>query len=174
MYVVDAMIGGGIGWGARNTALVAAEQMHGAGPSTPDQLVQTFAHEIGHFLGLWHPGTANSQGDNLPFPPQHPADHAMQDYWSRRSLMYVYTSLGPTNPLAPNVRQRGRQMDVGNGWFVGGKMLCCKVVPQIISSANFSEIATSRGIAMVNQVIETRTTAWKSRIDAETGNGLFA
>lgn len=173
MYVVDSMIGGGIGWGARNTALVAAEQMHGAGPSTPDQLVQTFAHEIGHFLGLWHPGTANSQGDNLPFPPQHPEDHAMQDYWSRRSLMYVYTSLGPTNPLAPNVRQRGRQMDVGNGWFVGGKMLCCKVVPKIVSSADRSEIATARGIGMLNKVTQTRTTAWNSRIDTRTGDGLF-
>ncbi|CAB3748255.1 hypothetical protein LMG29660_00828 [Burkholderia puraquae] len=174
MYVVNAMIGGGIGWGAKNTALVAAEQMHGGHSSTHDELVQTFAHEIGHFLGLWHPGTAHSQGDNLPFPPQHPEDHAMQDYWSRRSLMYVYTSLGNIDPLAPNVRQRGRQINIGNGWLVGGKMLCCKVVPKIISSANFSEIVTARGVAMLNQVIQTRTTAWNSRSNTETGNGLFA
>ncbi|VWB44446.1 M12 family metallo-peptidase [Burkholderia lata] len=174
MYVVDSMIGGGIGWGARNTALVAAEQMHGDRPSSPDELVQTFAHEIGHFLGLSHPGTANSQGDNLPFPPQHPEDHAMQDYWSRRSLMYVYIGLGLTNPLAPNVRQRGRQMDIGNGWRVGGKMLCCKVVTKIVSSEDKSEIATARGIAMLNQVIQTRTTAWNSQNNTETGNGLFA
>ena len=178
MYVVDSMVGGGIGWGSKNTALVAADKMHGQTPSTRDRLVQTFAHEIGHFLGLWHPATVNAKGDDVvtKIPGGPPENHALQDYWSRRMLMYCYTSLITTyGPLAATTRQLGRQSNVGNGWDVGGKMLCCQVVPKIVSSADKSEIETARAIALQNQVdSSTNTRASWNPFEQKTDQGMFA
>ncbi|MGO4152011.1 zinc-dependent metalloprotease family protein [Cupriavidus sp. YAF13] len=176
MYVVESMIGGGIGWGLCNTALVAAEQMHGSQPSTQDQLVQTFAHEIGHFLGLWHPATHNPKGDDVHVQIDGKDEHHnLEDFWSRRMLMYVYTGLNGTDPLDANTRQRGRQYDVGNGWYVGGKMLCCKTVPKIVSSSRYSEIVTARGIALLNKHESSteKKTAWAPPSD-NAGQGVFA
>ncbi|MCP3021693.1 zinc-dependent metalloprotease family protein, partial [Cupriavidus basilensis] len=176
MYVVESTIGSGIGWGLCNTALVAAEQMHGGQPSSQDQLIQTFAHEIGHFLGLWHPATHNPEGDDVQVQIQGRDErHNLEDFWSRRMLMYVYTGLNGIGPLDANTRQRGRQQDVGNGWHVGGKMLCCKTVPKVVSSDPFSEIVTARRIALLNQSESSteKKTAWSPPSD-NAGQGVFA
>ncbi|MFJ4290951.1 hypothetical protein ACIP1U_14350 [Cupriavidus sp. NPDC089707] len=188
MYLVRSMTGAGIGWGAPSTALVVGEMMAGATyHQQPPEVVQAIAHEIGHFLSLMHPGTLSSNGDNLPNPAAgQTEDYAMQDYWSRRSLMYVATALWPTgSSLQPTVRQRGRQSDVGygnipypSGGFKrsGGKMLCCKIVGSIKSSGKLSEISAARKIAFQHRSKsnENNNTAWNQNIDSKPGHGVFA
>lgn len=178
MYVVPAMVSGGIGFGYPEKGLVAADRMQGGATSTDEQLLQTFAHEIGHFLGLWHPATFNPKGDEVvvKLPDRAEENHALEDYWSRRMLMYCYTGLNRTDvELTGTLRQRGRQSDVGNDWYVGGKMLCCRVVPQIVSSKRASEIQTAREIALLNRVTSPHTeTAWSKYFDNNSGQGVFA
>lgn len=155
MYVAKATTGTpDIGWGGENWALLVAEQSQRGIGHGIEVMAHTVAHEIGHFLGLLHPGTVNRKGD------QHAVlvaggsveSHMLEDYWSRRSLMYAAVGLMPAHiPLAATTRQRGRQMDIGYGLGRPGYMLCCKVVPRIVSSNQKSEIATARGIALLNE-----------------------
>jgi hypothetical protein len=183
LYVVDSMIGGGIGWGAAKTALVAADQKHGDQPSTPDALANVFAHEVGHFLGLWHPATRYSEGDNIAVTvtvtgKTHTERHNLEDLWSCRMLMYGYTRVVHAPyllPLADDTRQRGRYSDIGNSQYVGGKMLCCKTVPKIVSSFPFSEIVTARKIALLYPYAQPKgtTTGWLSP-NSKSGQGVFA
>lgn len=151
LFFVSEIVGSGaIGYGSGGVAIVCAEKStyRVAGTTRPtltgttQQQIQMIAHEIGHYMSLMHPGTKRAHGDNVPLQ--------LEDYWSRRSIMYAYTSLNyqPTWPDTSHhdgpCRQRGRQSDVGYGHYVGGPFLCCKPIPLLLTSSSNSEIKIAR------------------------------
>lgn len=139
--------------------LVAYHDQGSVDPLQDHVMIHVLAHEIGHVLGLNHPGTFDSNGDSISVEVlvngfRVPEDHSLQDYWSRRMLMYTngFELKSVNARVDVNVRQRGRQSDVGYGLGNIGKMLCCRVVPQILSSTSDSEIVTARRAALIYQV----------------------
>ena len=150
IYVVPNIGGAATGRTVSGIGVVVADHdKHGALVGEY-QLAQTVAHEIGHFLDLMHPGTKSSWGDEWDAPGGE--NHAMEDYWSRRMLMYGLPGLKIEPDLPDKVRQRGRQRDVGNGEGRNGVMLCSRTVPAILSSSNHSEVEIARSAAKSYQV----------------------
>jgi len=113
-------------------------------------LARTVAHEIGHFLGLSHPGTLNGNGDEFDVIGK---DHVMEDYWSRRMLMYPYVTGLNNKIITDEKRQHGRQNNVGNGESFPGEMIGCRAVTDISSRlGDQSEIQAARFRASQNAV----------------------
>ncbi|MBL7977074.1 MAG: hypothetical protein JNN12_01950 [Bacteroidetes Order II. Incertae sedis bacterium] len=93
------------------------------------------AHEIGHFLALWHP-------ENVQAP------NARADTWSRRNLMHNYNSMFGTSP-ATGQNYTARIDDVGYGMFNGsarrGCMLCLKDLAQLTEDDQARRARTQAG-----------------------------
>ncbi len=97
------------------------------------------AHEIGHFLQLWHP--------NQQEPP-----NEREDSWSRRMLMHNYNLMRNTTwprlfsngPPVQNYANRAHFNDLGYGSQLRGGFITMKDLPQISTDG---ECGTSRGAA---------------------------
>lgn len=106
-------------FGTGNPGIVLGDQTAGGAVHTTAWAANDLAHEIGHFLQLWHP-------NNLQPPNER------EDTWCRRMLMHNYNSLTPLGNWKD---------DVGYGAGRRGSLITLKHIPHITTDA---EVHTSR------------------------------
>jgi hypothetical protein len=127
-------------YGIANPGIVLAATTPGGGTTRDDYYwANDLAHEIGHFLRLWHPNQ------------QEPPDER-EDSWSRRMLMHNYNKMRDTTwprvfaagPPVRNYANRASFNDLGYGAQLRGGFITMKDLSQISTDG---ECGTSRGAA---------------------------